>query len=134
MEKKFKKEINSLHEIFHFIGEFVKINKIDDSMTFTIDLVIEELFTNMVKYNVESINDISISLNKSDNNLKLVITDFDVEPFDITKTEDINTGQSLEHRKIGGLGIQLVKRMVDKIYYEYRNRRSKITLIKELGS
>ena len=134
MEKKFKKEIKSLDEIFDFIVEFVKLNRLDDSMTFTINLAIEELFTNMVKYNVESINDISISLNKSDNNLKLVITDFDVEPFDITKSEDINTGQSLEHRKIGGLGIQLVKRMVDKIYYEYRNRRSKITLIKELGS
>lgn len=133
MEKKFKKETDSLGQIFDFIGEFVEANQLDDSMTFTINLAIEELFTNMVKYNVQSINDISISLIKSDNKLILTLTDYDVEPFDITKTENLDVTQSLEHRRIGGLGIPLVKKMVDEIRYEYRNRQSKITLIKELG-
>lgn len=134
MEKKFKKEISSLDEIFDFIGEFVTANEIDDSITLKLNLAVEELFTNMVKYNVESMNDISISLNKHDNKLILVLTDFDVEPFDITQTEDIDTTQSLEARRIGGLGILLLKRMVDGINYEYENRQSKITLIKELES
>ena len=134
MEKKFKKEISSLDEIFDFIGEFVTANEIDDSITLKINLAVEELVTNMVKYNVESMNDISISLNKHDNKLILVLTDFDVEPFDITQTEDIDTTQSLEARRIGGLGILLLKRMVDGINYEYENRQSKITLIKELES
>lgn len=133
MEKKFKKEIDSLGEIFDFITEFVRANELDDSMTFMINLAIEELFTNMVKYNVESLHDISISLNKSDNKLIMTLTDYNVEPFDITKTEDIEAAQSLEDRKIGGLGIPLVRRMVDKIHYDYGNGQSKITLIKDLG-
>lgn len=134
MEKKFKKEISSLDGIFDFIGEFVTANEIDNSIALKVNLAVEELFTNMVKYNVESMNDISISLNKHDNKLILVLTDFDVEPFDITQTEDIDTTQSLEARRIGGLGILLLKRMVDGLNYEYENRQSKITLIKELES
>lgn len=134
MEKKFKKEISSLDEIFDFIGEFITAHEINGSITLKINLAVEELFTNMVKYNVESMNDISISLNKHDNKLILVLTDFDVESFDITQTEDIDTTQSLEARRIGGLGILLLKRMVDGINYEYENRQSKITLIKELES
>lgn len=134
MEKKFKKEISSLDEIFDFIGEFITAHEINGSITLKINLAVEELFTNMVKYNVESMNDISISLNKHDNKLILVLTDFDVESFDITQTEDIDTTQSLETRRIGGLGILLLKRMVDGINYEYENRQSKITLIKELES
>ena len=132
MEKRFKKEVDSLDGIFDFIGEFVRVNEIDESMTFSINLAVEELFTNMVKYNVQSINDISISLDKHDNKLVLILIDFDVEQFDITETEDVDTSQSLEERRIGGLGILLARRMVDKIHYEYNKRQSKITLIKEL--
>lgn len=54
MEKKFKREIKSLDKIAHFISEFITKNRIDESLSFPINLVIEELFTNMVKYSTES--------------------------------------------------------------------------------
>ncbi|MFQ5824370.1 MAG: ATP-binding protein [bacterium] len=132
MEKKFKRDINSLDMIFNFIGEYITKTKIDHTITFTINFVVEEIFTNMVKYNSENTNDILISLNKNENNLIISLTDFDVEPFDVTKSEEVNINQSLEDRKVGGLGLHLVKQMVDKINYEYKNRKSKITFIKHL--
>jgi len=132
MEKKFKREIKSLDKIFTFNSKFITKNKIDHSITFTLNLVIEELFTNMVKYDSENPNDILISLNKEENYLIISLTDFDVEPFDITKTEEVDIKQSLRDRKVGGLGLHLTKQMMDKIDYEYKNRISKITLIKHL--
>lgn len=132
MERKFKREIKSLDQISNFITDFISKNLIDDSIGFTVNLVIEELFTNMVKYNPESTSEISISLAKDENELVINLTDFDVEPFDITRTEEVNTRKPLEARKPGGLGIHLVKRLVDKIDYEYEGRQSKITLVKNL--
>lgn len=132
MERKFDRELSALDNIFGFIAEFIKTSKVDDAIGFSINLAVEELFTNMVKYNPESVNEISISLNKDMNKLIITLIDFDVELFDVTKTKEVNTTQSLQDRQIGGLGIHLAKKMVDEISYEYLNRQSKITLTKKL--
>ena len=132
MQKEFKRDINSLDKIFTFNDKFVKKNNIDASIAFTINLVIEELFTNMVKYNAEGPRDIIISLKKNKNRLVMSLTDFDAKPFDITKTDEVDVNERIEERKPGGLGLHLTKQMVDKIDYDYKDRKSKITLIKNL--
>ncbi len=132
MDKKFKKDLNSLDGIFKFINEFSAKTGVDESVVFTINLVVEELFTNMVKYTYENSNEILLQLKKNAEDLIIHLTDFDVDPFDITKTAEVDTKQSLEERRVGGLGIHLVKQMIDKIEYEYKDRQSKIILIKHL--
>lgn len=132
MERKFKREIRSLDDIFQFIEEFSRQEGVEESLVFTINLVVEELFTNMVKYNPENSNEIEIDLKLNDNDLLIHLTDFDVEPFDITKADQVDTGESLRERKVGGLGIHLVRKMVDKIDYEYHGGQSRIILTKHL--
>ena len=132
MAKKFKRDLKSLDEIFKFINEFSAKTGVDESVVFTINLVVEELFTNMVKYTSENTNEILLELKKNEDDLIIHLTDFDVDPFDISKTAEVDTKQSLEERRVGGLGIHLVKQMIDKIEYEYKDRQSKIILIKHL--
>lgn len=132
MAKKFKRDLKSLDEIFKFINEFSAKTGVDESVVFTINLVVEELFTNMVKYTSENSNEILLELKKNEDDLIIHLTDFDVDPFDISKTAEVDTKQSLEERRVGGLGIHLVKQMIDKIEYEYKDRQSKIILIKHL--
>ena len=132
MDKKFKRDLKSLDEIFKFINEFSAKTGVDESVVFTINLVVEELFTNMVKYTSENTNEILLELKKNEDDLIIHLTDFDVDPFDISKTAEVDTKQSLEERRVGGLGIHLVKQMIDKIEYEYKDRQSKIILIKHL--
>ena len=132
MGKKFKRNLSSLDDIFDFIDEFSVKTGLDESVVFTMNLVVEELFTNMVKYTSGNTNKILLELKKEENNLIIHLTDFDVNPFDITETAEVDTKQSLEERRVGGLGIHLVKQMMDKIEYEYKDRQSKIILIKHL--
>ncbi len=132
MEKHFQRDIKSLDKIFGFICEFIAENKIDESTAFSINFAIEEIFINMVKYNPENQNNISISLNKDGNKLILCLTDYDVGHFDITKLKEVDSSQPLQERKAGGLGLHIVKQMVDEIDYEYKNRNSRITIIKHL--
>ena len=131
-EKAFQKNLSALDGIFDFIHMFVKNNHIDEKFCFPIDLAIEELFTNMIKYNRDSQQDITLSLHRIGNRLIVSLTDQDSEAFDITKTGDVNVTKALADRKIGGLGIHLVKQMVDDIAYEYSGRQSKIILTKNL--
>lgn len=132
MKKKFKRDLSSLESIFTFIKNFVNRNSIDESLSYLLNLAIEELFTNMVKYNSQNPNPILIQLSKVKNKLVVSMTEFDTEPFDIKKVRSYDHNQSLKDRPIGGLGIHLVKNMVDTIEYSYENRNSTITLVKRL--
>lgn len=132
MERSFKRSYASLSPVFAFIGEFFAAEAIDRGRNQTIDLAVEELFTNLVKYNVGSTRDISISLNRDDRRVEVTLTDFDVEPFDITKLKEVQVDRPLAERRPGGLGIHLVKKMVDSLSYSYDNRTSRTTFIKTL--
>ena len=132
MENKFKRKIDSLESIYLFIVEFTELNKLDNKFVFTINLIIEELFTNMVKYSPGNTNDILISLSTDSEKFIVSMIDYDVEPFDIRETKEYDPTKPLEERRIGGVGIPLIKKIMDKIDYEYKNRESKITLIKYL--
>jgi anti-sigma regulatory factor (Ser/Thr protein kinase) len=46
MESKFKRKVNSMDRIFEFVGEFAAANEFDNSTAFTINFVVEEIFTN----------------------------------------------------------------------------------------
>jgi serine/threonine-protein kinase RsbW len=133
MERRFKRSVNALEKVFAFIGEFFDAEQIDGSHLYAINFSVEELFTNMLKYNVGASRDILVGLRKLDDRLEVRLTDFDVDPFDITKTEEIDVSRPLDEREPGGLGIHLVKKMVDRIEYEYVDRRSTTTVIKMLG-
>ncbi len=133
MEMKFKRDIEALADVFQFVEDYSAANAIDQSVLFTLNFVIEELFTNMVKYNVsDTHSEILVELMKEDGRLIVKLVDNGVDEFDPTKSRDVDTTQSLEERKIGGLGIHLVKKMVDSIDYVYANRQSMITVTKKL--
>ena len=132
MHRSFERDVAALENIFHFTDEFASANKIGKSATFAMNLAIEELFTNIVKYSADSGNDISIHLDIAGNDLVIKITDFDVERFDITEWSKVDVDRSLEERKVGGIGLHLVRNMVDKITYEYEARTACITLVKHL--
>lgn len=133
MEKRFRRTVNALEGVFGFVSEFVARHLLDDSVAFQLNIAIEELFVNMVKHSLGSDNDILISMVREGDRITVSLTDSDVEAFDITKADAYDTRQPLDKRPIGRLGIHLVRSMVDEISYEYEDRQSRITLIKNLG-
>jgi len=94
--------------------------------------IVEELFTNFIKYNTDNPHDISLSLGHTPDQLTVRITDFDVEPFDVTHAPAVDTTRPLADRQPGGLGLHLVQQMATTLQYEYTERRSTITFTKSL--
>jgi len=132
MQAEFNRDIESLKDIFSFIQSFMDKEKLDQDLESPLNLVIEELFTNMLKYNPGNKKKIEIDLKKEDDRISIILTEFDVEPFDIRTVAEYNARQELKKRPEGKVGLHLVKKYVDDIDYEYNNRISKIRLIKNL--
>ena len=132
-QRKFTRRLAALEGISQFVSGFTARHGISDSVTFGLNLAVEELFVNMVKYNPQNRNDILVGLAKGADRIVVSLTDYGVEPFDVTKADGYDTTRPLDKRPIGGLGIHLARSMVDEITYQYTDGQSKITLIKHLG-
>jgi anti-sigma regulatory factor (Ser/Thr protein kinase) len=132
MKKRFALDINALQDIFKFIDFFDAEYHLDASTRYTIDLAIEELFTNMVKYDQKKSGEVEIDLSFKNHDLIISLTDFNVSRFDINKVKAYDNRQNIEERPIGKLGIHLIRQMMDKVDYSYKDNNNIITLIKHM--
>ncbi len=133
MKKKFDRSLDSLQQIFEFTERFFTREGIDASVRFPVDLAVEELFTNMVKYNADAQDEIQISLDRKDDSVIVSLIDFDSEPFDVSRPYPVDVEAPLDERKPGRLGLYLVHHMVDTVDYDYDGRRSTVTFKAKLG-
>lgn len=131
-ERRFRKEIASLDGVFAFLAAFSDGEALGAKVSFALDLVVEELFTNMVKYNVKGGEEVLIGIARDGDHVLLEMTDFDVDPFDPEGVDSVRLDAPIEDRREGGLGLHLVKSMVNKISYEYKDRTMKISVVKHL--
>lgn len=129
MEKKFKRDFSELANIVAMTESVFREAGLEPGLRNVVDLATEELFVNMVTYNIETKEDISICMVPHSHGIEVSLTDYDVERFDPTRAGQVDTEAPLEERTPGGLGLYLVLKMVDSIHYEYRNRQSRITFI-----
>jgi sigma-B regulation protein RsbU (phosphoserine phosphatase) len=131
---RFARSFDSLDTIFAFIGETCAAFGVDASLRPAIELAIEELFTNVVKHG-RGEGDIAIALSPIPRGLEATLIDHGAAPFDPTKVPAAQVDLPLAEREPGGLGIHLVRRMVDTIDYEYREdlRETRITIRKTSG-
>jgi anti-sigma regulatory factor (Ser/Thr protein kinase) len=132
LEHRFPKTIDSLQEVFTFLDGALTSVTNDAHVRQTLAFATEEFFTNCVKYNRKSTNDILVRIVPDDSTVRIQIIDEDVEPFDVTKAAppDLNTPAS--SRRVGGLGIHLSRELLDDLSYEYSGNTSIITMTMNL--
>lgn len=131
MRQTFSRSLDELKRIVAFADRVFAREEIDASMRYVVDLCVEELFVNMIKYNTETDADILIEMQRHDHGVEVSLTDFDVDRFDPREVEPVNVTAPLEQRTPGGLGLYLVLKMASSIHYEYRDRTSRITFVAE---
>ena len=115
-----------------FVAVFLQKNELRPELSFDVNLIIEELFTNFVKYNPEGQQDIEVRLEKNGEDLEIKLVDVGVKAFDPTDAPEVDVSKKPEERTPGGLGIHLVRRIADEIRYEHRDGSSIITVTKRL--
>ena len=99
-----------------------------------INIVIDEIFGNICHYAYkDSVGAVTVRV-ESGNTPKAVFLTFTDNgiPYNPLDTEDPDITSSSEERKIGGLGIYLVKKNMDEMKYEYVNQQNRLWMEKRL--
>lgn len=132
VERGFERTYGALAGLFAFVEEFFAREGIDDRFRYPVDLAVEEIFTNMVKYHPEGTHAIRVRLSREGDRLEVALADRDVNAYDPTTAPVPDTSAPLDGRRPGGLGLHLVRQVVDRIDYAYADRTSTITFVKTL--
>ena len=101
-------------------------------LLFQIELVLEEIGTNIIKYGQDGDRetDINITLTSDSTALRLEIVDSG-KPFDpFAEAPPPDLDSAVPDRPIGGLGVHLVQELMDEAYYRREDGLNKVTLIK----
>ena len=127
-------DVQEVPKLAGFIDEFCETCGIDMSTTMSLNLAIEEAVVNVMDYAYPNggKGDVYIEAECDDDMMTFIIRDNGI-PFDPTKASEVDTTLSAEERPIGGLGIHLVRTIMDTEEYNYTDGQNVLTLKKKLN-
>ena len=97
----------------------------------TVKMALDELISNVIFYGYQDSEPHKIQINFSfENNVLTIMVQDDGQPFDPTQLETPDLESSAGDRQIGGLGIHIVRNMMDEFSYARINNKNVITLKK----
>jgi phosphoserine phosphatase RsbU/P len=123
-----KNDLAELQRLNQIVTEFADKHDLTPELVYRVNLSLEEIVTNVISYGYEdsSEHEISVRLSWQDPCIEIEIKD-DGRPFNPLETPPPDIGKSLAERPIGGLGIHLVRKMMDDL--EYRRESDKNVLV-----
>ena len=123
----------SLEEINTFIESELEDTGCSPKIMIQLEVAIEEIFVNISHYAYENEGTAVIKLEKDGDPMSVSITFEDTGvPFDPLAKEDPDVTLSAEERRIGGLGIFMVKKSMDDVQYRYEDGKNILTIRKQI--
>lgn len=132
MQRSFSRELRSLAALFDFLDEAAERYRLDEDSRFAARLAAEEIFTNMVKYGGGEDN-VALTVEVRDHRLQMAFVHAGAVNFDVTEADEVDISRPIGERTPGGIGLFLVRRMMDEIAYEYADGVARVTLSRHLG-
>ncbi|MCI8857028.1 MAG: ATP-binding protein [Clostridiaceae bacterium] len=124
-----KAESDNLHEVTAFVEAMLTEKGCPEESHAVIAIILEEIFINIASYayskadnSEENTAEIECEIS-DDGTVQLTFIDNGVQYNPLEKKDPLLTAAA-EERQIGGLGIYMVKNMVDRIVYEYKEGKN----------
>lgn len=123
-------ELDRLHAELEQIGEAWKLAP---KLILQLNLALDELFTNVVNYGLDTDSQqrVVFTIHRRNDVLEIVMSD-EGKAFNPTEPADPDFDVPLEDKEIGGLGIFLVRKCSDTISYSRENGKNIVTLTKKI--
>ena len=130
---KLKSKIENWKILSQFIESFLQKYYCNKNFIYEFLLSCEEIFVNICFYAYQnSEGEISVDICMLENYIKIVFSDSGIK-FDPTKFENKNINSRIYNRKLGGLGIFLVKKIMDKMEYTRKDNKNILVMTKKIG-
>lgn len=130
---RFERRLDALGEVFDWLDRWFDAAAMGEPDRFALRLAAEELFANAVRHNPAGSGGIDLEARAGNGSATLVLTDHDADAFDPRTLPEPRVDAPLEERTPGGLGIHLIRRMMDRIDYDHDGRRATTTIVRKLG-
>lgn len=116
-----------------FVDEVCEAIGFSPAVTMQMNLALEEAVVNVMKYAypIGTHGNVTIEAQANDVRLKFTIIDSG-KPFDPTVKADVDLSLPVQERPIGGLGIHIIRQIMDSINYERLDGHNVLTLRKRL--
>lgn len=132
--KTFPAQFDYLDEIREFVGEKARSAGFNDKEVYSIQLATDEAASNIIEHAYEGRSSGSFEVSCEFANRKLVISLHDHgKKFDPSKVAKPDLKADLADRKIGGLGIYLMRKLMDEVRYESSSSGNLLTMVKRKG-
>jgi anti-sigma regulatory factor (Ser/Thr protein kinase) len=132
---KLQTDSDALERLGPELEEFGLRQQLPAATIFAVNLAIEEVVTNIISYGYDTpgAHVIAVELDVADGIVTATIED-DARPFDLLAAAEPDVSAPLEERSVGGLGLLLVRRLMDDVTYERQDGRNRLTLKKQIAS
>lgn len=119
-ELEVKNRVDNLPVISDFVDNALTRFGADPATLIRVQLVVDEACTNVIKYAYpgEGVGDLKLVLEIVDGTLVVTLTDRG-KPFDPNTIPPPDLSSDVEERRIGGLGVYFIKKVMDEVSYSY---------------
>lgn len=133
---RFTANFEYLDEIRDFVGDIAQSGGFNEKDVYNIQLATDEAASNIIEHSYEGVSDgvLEISCGVKKNTITIILTDHG-KSFDPSDIPAPNLKADLSERQIGGLGLYLMRKLMNEVHYEadQKNNRNTLTLIKRKG-
>jgi anti-sigma regulatory factor (Ser/Thr protein kinase) len=131
----FRNDLGELPRAAKEVEQFGAERLLPRTVVSRINLALDEVLTNVISYAYEDdgTHEIEVHLEVEDEDVVVEVTD-DGRPFDPLSVAAADIDLSLEERPIGGLGIHLVRRVMDHVEYRRDGDSNVLTMRKRIGA
>jgi len=130
----FPAKFEYLDEIREFVAQIARRGGFNEREIYSLQLAADEAASNIIEHAYEGIPDGSLDLacDMQSDALVIIMRDHG-KSFDPSKVKTPNLKANLSERQIGGLGVYLMRKLMDEVRYESSGRSNTLTMIKRRG-
>ncbi|MCC6300773.1 MAG: ATP-binding protein [Anaerolineales bacterium] len=132
---RFAAKFEFLDEIREFVGNIARASGFGDKDVYNIQLATDEAASNIIEHAYAGAADgvLELSCDMGEKELVITLVDHGL-PFDPSEVPMPDLQADLADRKIGGLGIFLMRKLMDEVHYRSNADKSNVlTMIKRKG-
>lgn len=129
--RKYAARFEHLDDIRGFVGQSARAAGFDEKDVYSVQLAADEAASNIIEHAYDGPSDASFELSCSFRNKRLIMTFVDQgKSFDFARVEKPDVTADLSDRKIGGLGIYIMHKLMDEVDYKVTPSGNILRLVK----